>query len=109
MRLATFRRMDQFDRRIRQLERSEAEEGEAGPVEWDEIANKPTTFPPTAKQITFASPATEWVINHNIGRTVVEVNCYDPTGTLEFDPEVELTNANTATVRWYYPTAGIAE
>jgi hypothetical protein len=59
-------------------------------------------------EISFATPSTTWVINHNFGSLGVEVNCFDPTGLVQYEPEVELTNTNTATVRWYYPTVGIA-
>ena len=62
----------------------------------------------TKMTFNFASPLTEWVLNHDLGTTTVEVNCYDLTGTIEYDPEIEITDANTVTVKWYYATAGIA-
>ena len=62
----------------------------------------------TKLEFNFASPLTSWVLAHNLGTTTVEVNCYDLTGVVEFDPEIEITNPNTVTVKWYYPTSGIA-
>jgi hypothetical protein len=56
----------------------------------------------------FASASTTWVVNHNFNSVAVEVNAFDPTGLIQYEPEVELTSVNTATIRWYYPTTGIA-
>lgn len=56
----------------------------------------------------FASASTTWVVNHNFNSVAVEVNAFDPTGLIQYEPEVELTSVNTATIRWYYPTTGLA-
>jgi hypothetical protein len=59
-------------------------------------------------EVSFAAPSTTWTVNHGLGSSNVEVNAYDLSGVQEFDPEVEVTNPNTVTIRWYYPTTGIA-
>jgi hypothetical protein len=59
------------------------------------------------KEFGFALPVLDWTIVHLMG-TAIEVNCYDPTGTYEYDPEIEIVDETTAIVHWYYPTAGIA-
>ena len=64
--------------------------------------------PPSVLEFNFAIPTLTWIINHNLANSGVEVNCYDPSGTRQFDPEIEITDSNTATVYWYYPTAGVA-
>jgi hypothetical protein len=56
----------------------------------------------------FTAASTTWTVVHNFNSRVVEVNCYDPTGTDEMDAEVDVVDANTVAVRWYYPTTGIA-
>jgi hypothetical protein len=57
---------------------------------------------------TFASADTIWVVSHNLGTRAVEVNCYDLTGTNEYDVEVDIVDENTVTVHWYYAMSGIA-
>lgn len=55
----------------------------------------------------FATPQTTWVLNHNFGTRAIDVQVWDLTHTLSYDPEIEFTSINTVTVRWYYPTTGI--
>ena len=62
----------------------------------------------TKLEFSFASPSTTWVINHNLGSANVEVNCFDLAGVVQYDPEIEITNTNTVTVKWFYATSGLA-
>jgi hypothetical protein len=55
----------------------------------------------------FASASTEWVVQHNLGTTFVEVNCFAPNGIDEIDAEVDVLDADTVVVRWFYPTTGL--
>lgn len=59
-------------------------------------------------EVSFASPSTTWLVNHNLNTTNVEVNCYDLAGVVQYDPEIEITSVNTVTVKWYYATTGLA-
>lgn len=61
-----------------------------------------------SREFNFASAATTWTINHNLNTKLVEVSCFDSTGVFEYDPEIEYTNLNTITVRWYFATSGFA-
>jgi len=67
----------------------------------------PGTGSATKLRFNFATPAVTWTIDHNIGGEV-EVNCYDFAGN-EYDVEIDYPTDRQAIVRWYYPTAGIAE
>jgi hypothetical protein len=59
-------------------------------------------------EATFASASTDWTIIHNLGTRAVEVNCYDLSGTNEYDVEVDIVDENTVTVHWFYAMSGIA-
>jgi hypothetical protein len=55
----------------------------------------------------FASPATEWVIQHNLNTYALVVETLDQNGDpIEGNPVP--VDANTIIVYWYYPTAGTA-
>ena len=67
-----------------------------------------TSYPPISQEYNFASASTSWVINHNLNTKLIEVSAFDPSGVYEYEVEIEYTNANTVTLRWYNATAGIA-
>ena len=60
-----------------------------------------------ARQYNFAVPSVEWIVVHDLNSSNVEVNVYDSSGSTQYDTEVEITDASTVTVRWYYPQSGI--
>jgi hypothetical protein len=53
-----------------------------------------------------ASPATEWVVNHNLG-TVPSVTVYSP-GLVQITAEVSHTSTNQTRIRFNTPQTGIA-
>jgi hypothetical protein len=61
-----------------------------------------------ALEYTFATPSILWIINHNKNSTAIEVNCYDLSGTQQYDPDLEVINGDTIHINWFFPTAGIA-
>lgn len=58
-------------------------------------------------EASFASPSTQWVIEHNQGTFGVSVETFLPNGT-PIEGNVLYPDANTVTIDWYYPTSGLA-
>lgn len=59
------------------------------------------------QEFVFTSAST-WTINHTGFQTHPEVACYDPTGIVEYDPEISYPSPTQVVISWYNPTAGIA-
>lgn len=57
--------------------------------------------------ISFPGPDTKWVCDHNLNHRYVDVTTYLPDGT-QVLADVTYVNANTCTIKWYFPTAGTA-
>lgn len=89
--LGTRKRIMSVESRVSSLERNNT----AGTVT---DSNLSTVF-------SFGTASTTWTCPHNFGRTGVSVVCYDASGAEQIG-DVEYTDANTVTVRWYFPTTG---
>lgn len=59
------------------------------------------------KDFSFASPALEWVCQHDFGHALVDVTTFDQNGN-QIMGDVSYLDANTVVVRWYFPFAGSA-
>lgn len=59
--------------------------------------------------VSFAFPgaSTLWTCTHNLGASPVDVTTVDTNGDIIFG-DVDMVNANTVTISWYYATAGTA-
>lgn len=57
--------------------------------------------------ITFPGPDTKWVCDHNLNHRYVDVTTTLPDGTV-VQGDITYVNANTCTIKWYFPTAGTA-
>src|SRR5262245_2358178 len=64
--------------------------------------------PTLSQEYSFASASTTWTLNHGLGTKLIEVSAFDDTGVIEYEPEIEYTNTNTVTLKWYFPMSGIA-
>src|SRR5262245_6185321 len=64
--------------------------------------------PTLSQEYSFASASTTWTLNHGFGTKLIEVSAFDDTGVIEYLPEIEYTNTNTVTLKWYFPMSGIA-
>lgn len=61
----------------------------------------------TTKQYSFASPAQDWVLDHNLGTKTVLVEAFDTQGQ-QYMVDLEYPTNDQVIVRWFYPMTGLA-